>query len=93
MSTLPKRCTALRKHAATAVGLVTSVATESALAPAARAWLATLASAAARRATSTTLAPAAAKASAVSRPMPLEAPVTRTVLPSKRRAGSFMTEA
>ena len=57
-STLPKRCTALRKQAATAVGLVTSVATESASAPDARAWLATLASAAARRATSTTLAPA-----------------------------------
>ena len=79
MSIAPKRRAALSKHAATAGPLVTSVGIAMALAPSLRTLVATSASALAPRATRTTFAPAAANASAVSRPMPLEAPVTSTV--------------
>ena len=83
MSIAPKRRAAFAKHAATAGPPVTSVGIAMALAPSLRALVATSASALAPRATTITLQPAAANASAVSRPMPLDAPVTSTVRPAK----------
>src|SRR5437899_7468715 len=74
----PKRSSARRASTRIALSSRTSAGTASASLPRARQCSTTLASGASRRAHTTTDAPSRAKATAVARPMPLEAPVITT---------------
>ncbi len=77
-STGPHALVAASKAAATWAGSVTSAGTATAWPPSATIRAAASSSSARRRATRATRAPAAPKATAVARPMPLDAPVTST---------------
>src|SRR5688572_27163861 len=67
-------------------GSRTSPVTTSQAPPRSRTWSATWPRRSARRPAATRLAPSPPSARAQARPMPLEAPVTRTVFPAKRAA-------
>ncbi|MNF30266.1 hypothetical protein D3C84_109950 [compost metagenome] len=84
-STTPKRASAASKAASTLARSVTSRATDSACLPFHSMSLATCSSRSTRRAASTTRAPARPASRARCAPMPLEAPVTRTVRPAREK--------
>lgn len=81
-STLPKRSATWSAAVWTAARSVTSTARASAVPPEASMFLTTFSSLSLRRASTTTVAPSSARRSAVTAPMPLEAPVWYTCLTS-----------